>query len=516
MNTGQRGQPYPNDDPTLEDDFGIALIGDQVARMALQVTTPFTLAVTGKWGSGKTSILRRAFVTLKGKSGAQDAPLTGVIFGEGEEDLDTWAFDSAKRDPPIDLEREQEASANRSLCVWYSAWQYQSSDNPLVALLLEIQDQFKLRVRLARKLDDINRRGGLAGLALLEKVIDGAMSLSIGKPVKQIQGTAEAIRKAWNEAAPADPELSDSQRFRLRFEDAVDTLLNGLPGRGENDSGRLLIFIDDLDRCEEGAVVQLLECVKLYIGTRRCVFVMALDDGALMGSLKRYWPERPDDVNREYLEKLFQATMPVPIPQKDPVKIYIEHQFNLHGMPGPGRCAEMARDIIEPNPRKIKNTVNSICAGWAVLGVSGVARHTLPENATTLALQLILFHYLRTHHRSIWRLLERQPWCLRVLTLVLNGNADQFLELPTYIDSTYQRLLKALFDRAFAHVLDDEEGGLGSHRKIPIGEAVDMLEERIDRKRSDEAFIRHYVNLIDINMDLPKYFLYIDNVGSNE
>ncbi len=58
---------YRNDVWTLDDAFGLGRAGDQVARMALEVEPPFTLGVTGKWGSGKTSVMRRAFVTLGGQ-----------------------------------------------------------------------------------------------------------------------------------------------------------------------------------------------------------------------------------------------------------------------------------------------------------------------------------------------------------------------------------------------------------------------------------------------------------------
>ncbi|MBL3529498.1 MAG: hypothetical protein JMN27_18145 [gamma proteobacterium endosymbiont of Lamellibrachia anaximandri] len=33
--------------------------------MALDTDPPFTLGITGKWGSGKTSVMRTAFATLK-------------------------------------------------------------------------------------------------------------------------------------------------------------------------------------------------------------------------------------------------------------------------------------------------------------------------------------------------------------------------------------------------------------------------------------------------------------------
>jgi hypothetical protein len=43
-------QRYNNDFWTLEDDLGIARTGDHMAKLALDVPTPFTIGVIGKWG----------------------------------------------------------------------------------------------------------------------------------------------------------------------------------------------------------------------------------------------------------------------------------------------------------------------------------------------------------------------------------------------------------------------------------------------------------------------------------
>jgi hypothetical protein len=96
----------------------------------------------------------------------------------------------------------------------------------------------------------------LAALALLEKVIDVGLSLA-GTSAK-VSGTVEATRKAWREAEPDLTKLSDGQRFYLLFEDAVETVLKSLQKNQHSDDNdteesqkaRLIIFIDDLDRCE--------------------------------------------------------------------------------------------------------------------------------------------------------------------------------------------------------------------------------------------------------------------------
>ena len=67
---------YRNDNWTLEDKLGTGGAGDLLARLALEADPPFCARVIGKWGSGKTSVLRRAFATLGGKPVQQEAMQT--------------------------------------------------------------------------------------------------------------------------------------------------------------------------------------------------------------------------------------------------------------------------------------------------------------------------------------------------------------------------------------------------------------------------------------------------------
>ncbi|MCP4657516.1 MAG: hypothetical protein GY856_19090 [bacterium] len=508
---GPVDEAYVNDASILEDGFGSTIAGDQVARMALEAMTPFTIGITGKWGSGKTSVLRRAFATLGGKPISQEVPLGKVRADTGRDDWKRWACSDDQRQKDLGWEDELLRKAERSLCVWYSPWQHQTAENPLIPLLLEIRAQFTTRIKVRETLANVNRRGGLAGLALIERVVDAAAGLALGRNVKFAGGTSEAVRKAWREAAPAEPTLGDGQRFHLLFEDAVESLLGALPrpkgrrkaaGDGES-QGRLIVFIDDLDRCEESAVVELLESIKLYLGSKGCVFVLALDENAVLSALERHWQGRSEDANREYLEKLFQAVVPVPLPRAPAVRTFLEQRLRRHGFPKPEQLAKLIEDLLEPNPRKIKNFVNGACASW------GLFRGAPEAGELKFAQRFLLFHYLRTQHKPVWRLLERQPWSLMILSKVLTGGADQTLELPPGVDPDEQGILEALLFRAFAHVLKADTFEPGFHRHIPIAEAVELFQQRIDRKRSDEHFIRWYRKLITPEMDLPDEFLYL-------
>jgi len=516
---------YINDQWVLNDTLGMGRAGDALARMALEVTPPFTIGVTGKWGSGKTSVLRRAFATLGGLPISQSLQL-----GNDKTELPEEQFKRLEHHL-----REEELgwkdinlhlAANRSLCVWYSPWQHQSAENPLVPLLQELHAQYSGKRKLKQNFSELNRQGGLAALALLEHAIDAALTMQMEKPVKLAAGVSENIRKAWSEDNSANlAKLSDGQRFHLLFEDAVENLLADLkslfateekklkkqfPGQSQIDNhSRLIIFIDDLDRCEEKAVVGLLEAIKLYLGTRRCVFVLGIDDVAVAEALERHWQGRNDDHNREYLEKLFQATVPVPLPRDANLQQMICSQLLAHGFPEQAvlSLAENITGLLEPNPRKVKNFLNSLCASWQVLRCPDMET---PENCRLL----LMFQYLRQYHRPVWRILERQPELLPILHRELIDSPLPISGLPSYIDPDALHMTREIFSRAFSHVLKpliDQDDPL-YHRRQTLDVAVNRFLERLDRRRSDEYFIDLAKKYLDANTQLHPMYLRITEI----
>ncbi len=518
---------YRNDTWTLGDDLGLGLAGDQVARIALEAEAPFTLGVTGKWGSGKTSVMRRAFATLGGRPIQQKLALADE---PGKEDgIAAWEAlavrnKSGVRRNALGWSEEFSKTTDNVFCVWFSPWQHQNETNPLIPLVREIQAQFTPFQKFKGGADKVNRRGGLAVAKLLEHLVDAAATFTLGKNVNIAKGVTDAVRNGWNEAEPNLTPASDGQRFHLLFEDAVNELLKAINNTDElKDGARLIIFIDDLDRCEEGVIVRLLEAIKLYLGSRRCLFILGLDDSAVMAALERHWSPRSEDANREYLEKLFQATLPVPLPSTSGVQHHLREQLKEHNIPDISTDAESIREqmvkdiekLLEPNPRKIKNFCNSLCATWNMLGTQ---RWIDTEEG---ARQFVIFHYLRQYHRPVWRLLERQPVTLRLLRAVLvkEGFADT-LNLED-ISETDQRLLGTFFSRSFSHVLadDTEENDADSHklhRSQDIEAAISAFAERQDRKRSDEHLRQLFAVLVPANTSLHQNYLTIKSAESNK
>jgi transcription termination factor NusB len=212
-----------------------------------------------------------------------------------------------------------------------------------------------------------------------------------------------------------------------------------------------------------------------------------MDTIAVLEALRSHWPTRSEDHNREYLEKLFQATIRVPAPRKTSAYHLVEQQLNEHHIPNAAIWAIQLVDLIEPNPRKLKNFTNSLCAVWSMHRLIATR-----EDDQTIR-RLILFQYLSLYHPAVWRILERQPWALQILRAVLMGNTQEALSLPTGYSRADQRMMESYFSRSFAHILrhnSNDPSKDEKHRGVEMEKAVELFLERIDRKRSDEVFAR--------------------------
>ena len=127
-------------------------------------------------------------------------------------------------------------------------------------------------------------------------------------------------------------------------------------------------------------MVRLLEAMKLYLSTRYCVFVMGLDFVAVEHAVDRHWEGRPRGLGREYLDKLVQARIHMPRSRLFPVFIH-NRMCRLGLLEGvdeietktfveePGECeiapeASLLAQILEGNPRRVKNFLSSLSVAW--------------------------------------------------------------------------------------------------------------------------------------------------------
>ncbi len=85
---------------------------------------------------------------------------------------------------------------------------------------------------------------------------------------------------------------------------------------------KLVIFIDDLDRCRPLQAVGIIEAISLFLDSEQCVFILGIDADAVSASIEAKYKElvekihrdRPEVVSfgRSFLEKIIQISLTIP------------------------------------------------------------------------------------------------------------------------------------------------------------------------------------------------------------
>ena len=294
----------PADECLLERD-GIAT--DLYARI-LQCEHCQVFGVFGDWGSGKTSFLKH----VREKLEAGRTP------------------DRRKQQP--------------STVLWFEAWRCSADEKPVVALLHEIRRALAWNEGLRSKLGTAALTVARRGATLVLGAITGQLGMKPG-----------------DFSAPHSDPLP-AEIIREQLESAIATLLDA------RKCARLVIMIDDLDRCHAAAAMKLLEGIKIYLNLKQCVFVLGLNAREVQRSVEQFLPGTDDADHRshraaEYLEKI--CNYPVRLPYFRPGVQAAVVQCWLRPFLGETAAGALARIVevhqcLPPNPRKMKVWANAV------------------------------------------------------------------------------------------------------------------------------------------------------------
>ncbi len=347
-------------------------VGDQIR----ECKPPYVIRVAGSWGSGKTSFLKKIWLYLGGDP--DDA--------EAAERKKEW-FGELPNTENLEL-------------IWFNPWQHQFEPSPVVALLHEIREHFSVATSLfsrAGKIVDVSAYSALSMLGELSKLSPVPLPKV---PVKEIVDRGRSYETE-HFATPLT-----SQRFRDFFEAAIRQVL------GKKD--RLVIFVDDLDRCEGDSAYRLLESLKLYLNAKNCVYILGIDQVHLEDSVAKVLSAgRP--AAREYLSKMFQCQVLLPVPHTvaqlvqetldvedgGPLTVILNDQCGLKSdFKG---LAETLDGCLPHNPRKVK----AFIAAWRMyvrlLSVQLKFPATIDWRLT------VILSYLAQFEEPLYRKVEQAP-----------------------------------------------------------------------------------------------------------
>ena len=343
---------------------------------------PLTIGIYGSWGMGKSFLLEHVTARIRENQKARAT--------------------AAKKAPKLadDTPRTPDVYV-----VGFNAWEYSATDVIWHGLVRKIMDTMerevssgwsrrqrsKLRRNFVRRLKEAAPRivvtavvltGVLAGVFWSNRfnLQSAALTFSavgLAGLAKVVVSTLKAPLSQWVTALFQDGDygrqIGHMAEIRLDLE-LLETLL-----RQEN--GRMVVAIDDLDRCEPEKAVEMLQAINLLLNFESFIVMMGVDAHIVTRAIEKHYKELLGPAGAsgyEYLDKIVQIPFRIPEPEPATIRTFLHAQ--LVGREGPGSTGARPG---ESRSAESLQTANSGHVGRAAKG-SDVPDDDLPASVPKL------------------------------------------------------------------------------------------------------------------------------------
>jgi predicted KAP-like P-loop ATPase len=291
------------DNETDRDFLNFTGVADTVAEIVLQVNgAPISIGVSGKWGVGKSSMIRLIRRGLAERTKTRAEEFVFVEFNawlyQGYDDAraalleviaSTLAAEAAKRETGIEKAQELLKRVN-----WLRAAKLVAPAALALAFGLPPPG-------LVGEIFDLGRKAVTGGT--------GADDLTqLGDKGKELAAGAAGLL---NPAADTSPP-KEIHAIRASFEAALEEM-----------KVTLIVLIDDLDRCLPATTISTLEAIRLFLFLERTAFVIAADEVMIKHAVRRHFDGVDDDLVTSYFDKLIQVPIRVPPLGTQEVRAYL-------------------------------------------------------------------------------------------------------------------------------------------------------------------------------------------------
>lgn len=359
--------------------------------MSETAVTPFSIALYGNWGTGKTSVAKIL------QSLAEKASDIFVVY------LDVWKYSSDPLKRWILLETERQLTGRKVI----EAYKFQGRtlqshlefeehaedetkiavDRNVIAVLVAMVVVAAISVVLVSLYapDNWKSNGVLGGLIVVLSGIGFAsllLTAVFGELLKSISGMV--FRRTVRQTV-VKPAFS-SEKFGEIFGDLVK--------QATKKDGRLLFIFDNLDRCSEQVAVETIGVVKTYLDERNCIYLIPCDEDALVKHISRsYISQTESDQEgyaREFLNKFFQVTVRLPASSDFDIEKFLDRQLEAAKMSDlpVGAREVLVLGYMGQTPRQVKRVINDLIA-FRALAVEAESRSLVPERSLTGDLALL-------------------------------------------------------------------------------------------------------------------------------
>lgn len=244
------------------------------------------ISLDARWGEGKTFYVRQIEKTLEYQT------MKNFSTDDTQDELDKMKlYFTGTTLEEINLKHSY-------LPVYYNAWLYDNHGDPLMSLLYVIVKKCgiwidsKLTKDKTEKLKDLIKSVQVSlGMFSIggDKVIDSFIEKDIFKDIQLAEDIRQKVKEIFNEII-------------------------------EEQTQKLVIFIDELDRCKPSYALEMLERIKHYFDDDRIIFIVSVNKEQLIHTISNYYGNGFDSTG--YLNKFFDLEAHLPELQTFDTEIY--------------------------------------------------------------------------------------------------------------------------------------------------------------------------------------------------
>lgn len=287
----------------------------------------FSIGLYGEWGTGKTTLMKFIYNQLK-------------LNGETKNQL--------------------------IIPVWFNAWMYERENQfalfPLLQTIVSAIPETDENKTIVETLKKFGRGIGKGLLKSTPELISQLLPSMISEPLKGT--TKEIANKISDEFLTffdkVNEQLDEQTIYSTQIEKIKEDISKVLR-KDKTKSFRIVVFVDDLDRCNPKTTLEVFESIKIFLGIEGFIYILGISNETIIIFLNNQFENLIN--GEQYLRKIIQ--IPITLPEWNDYIIsneLIDKYVYKLSEPYKGiifNNREFITKLIEFNPREVKRFINS-------------------------------------------------------------------------------------------------------------------------------------------------------------
>ena len=328
----QKAQSILLDDYEKNPTRNFESLGKTIRNIIKSSPPNFTLGIYGPWGIGKTTLMK-----------AIEANLNREVL--------------SKNESPV-------------LTIWFNAWKFERGQSPITHSLLKSMafemDHHKIFKSVAREI--------FSAIKIFDENEQSSQLFQFN-----VQSTDDLRKARLKKSRYHERIQKDSIYFN-----GISKIKNKV-AQIRSDKGndfRVVIFIDDLDRCSPDKTIELLESIKMLLEVEGFIFIVALSYDSVTRLITNVY-NNTGIKGEDYLKKIIQ--LPVTIPQwssesfSELISHKIAPKLNFEYSKFILQNPEILSQVSNSNPRQLKRFINNVIIAFETFAKNEYSKITLDE-----------------------------------------------------------------------------------------------------------------------------------------